>query len=452
MKDSTFDVGEFINRRPVGGYQIVVMLLCAMIMFADGYDVLVMGFLVPTLAKAFRVAPAALTFVFLMQAVGLTLGTYIIGPVADRVGRRRVLIISAVLFGLTTLAAVLATSVFQLGMLRFVAGLFFSAAIPNAIALTSEFSPNRLRGTLINLMFVGYVAGAASGGAIATFLVRGYGWQSAFWVGGLVPIAMAGLLWALLPESIRYCVNRDGRDPRIPGLLCKIDKSLKLDGSERFVLGEPAATGVAVAALFRDGRAAHTLLLWLGYLANLLVISVMGSFFLTYIRNFSGMSLERAAGIASFYSIAGIVAMLFFGSFIDRFGAPRLLAVTYFGAAVALTSLGVMNLLSGWVYFAVFWVGVCVLGGQGGLHALSASLYPTKVRATGVAWAFGLGGVGRFVGPAIGGVVLHEHWSSLPAFVVPFAVPMLIASVAMLVMALLGIPKGDEKASAAGAH
>ena len=151
MNGSPFDVGAFLDQRRVSAYQIMVMLLCALIMYADGYDVMVMGFLVPTLARAFKVAPAALTFVFLMQAVGLTLGTYIVGPLADQFGRRRVLVVSAVLFGLATLSGVLATTVFQLGMIRLVAGLFFSAAIPNAIALTSEFSPSRMRGTLINL-------------------------------------------------------------------------------------------------------------------------------------------------------------------------------------------------------------------------------------------------------------------------------------------------------------
>ena len=144
--------------------------------------------------------------------------------------------------------------------------------------------------------------------------------------------------------------------------------------------------------------------------------------------------------------------MLFYGQLIDRLGAPRLLAITYLLAAVALTAVGLMNLLSGWIYFAVFWVGACVLGGQGGLHALGASLYPTRVRATGVAWAFGLGGVGRFVGPALGGLALHRHWPALPSFIVPFAVPMLAAAAAMLVLALIGLPKGEEKSAAARTH
>jgi AAHS family 4-hydroxybenzoate transporter-like MFS transporter len=453
MEDSAVDVGAFIDRRPVGRFQITVLLLCAAIMFADGYNVFVMGFLVPILAKTFHVAPAALTFVFLMQAAGLTLGAYIAGPIADRVGRRRVLITSALLFGVATLACVLAKSVAQLGLLRFVGGLFFSAAIPNAIALTSEFSPNRVRGTLVNLMFVGYVAGIASGGAIVTLLVRTHGWESAFWFGGLVPLATAALSWALLPESIRYRVSRDPCDPRIPALLKKIDPNLALDGSERFVLSEPLATGVAVAALFHDGRAAQTLLLWLGYFTNLLVITILGAFFVTFLRIFSGMSLARAAGITSFYSIAGIVAMIFYGWFIDRFGAPRLLAVTYFIAAVALTVLGLMNLTSPWVYFVVFWVGACVVGGQGGLNALGAILYPTRVRATGLAWAFGLGAVGRFVGPALGGMVLHRHWSALQAFLVPAAIPILIASLGMLAMTCVGAQDLDkELASAAARH
>jgi AAHS family 4-hydroxybenzoate transporter-like MFS transporter len=439
MQDKIFDVGEFINNRRLGAVQITVMLLCAAIMTVDGYDVFVMGFLLQPVAQSFGVPPAAITSVFVVQSVGLALGTWIVSPLADRYGRRRLLLASAVLFGLLTLATTQARAVNELVALRFAAGLFYGSLIPNAIALTVEYAPERLRATMVNWMFIGYTAGAASGGAVAAFLVGQYGWQSAFWVGGLVPLCFAVILYFALPESIRFCVLRNERDPRIPGLLRRIDPGLALTGTERFTLAEPAASGTPVAALFRDDRAAITLLIWLAYFMNILVITVLGAFLPTFLRNFGALSLERAAGITSFYSISGIAAMLVYGRLIDLYGASRVITLTGIVAAAAVASLGLIDLQSPLIYVVTFFVGAGVIAGQGGLHALSSMTYPTRMRATGVGWAVGAGRVGGMLGPLLGGAALAGHWAALPSFLAAGA-PMLMVAVATFLIGYVLAP------------
>ena len=114
-----------------------------------------------------------------------------------------------------------------------------------------------------------------------------------------MPLGLAVILYFALPRSIRFCVLRDARDARIPGLLRRIDPSLALTGAERFVLDEPPATGTPVAALFRDGRATVTMLIWLAYFMNILVITVLGAFLPTFLRNFGALSLEHAAAVTS---------------------------------------------------------------------------------------------------------------------------------------------------------
>jgi AAHS family 4-hydroxybenzoate transporter-like MFS transporter len=429
MQDKTFDVGEFINNQRIGAAQFMIMLLCAAIMTVDGYDVFVMGFVLQPIAQSFGVPPAAITSVFVVQSVGLALGTWGVSPLADRYGRRRLLIASAVLFGVLTLATTQASSVAELVALRFAAGLFYGSLIPNAIAITVEYAPERLRATMVSWMFIGYTAGAASGGAVAAFLVGRYGWQSAFWVGGAVPLGFAVILYFALPESIRFCVLRDARDPRIPGLIRRIDPALALTGAERFVLDEPPATGMPVAALFRDGRSTITLLIWLAYFMNILVITVLGAFLPTFLRIFGALSLEHAAGVTSFYSISGIAAMLVYGRLIDLHGAPKVITLTGVVAAVAVASLGLIDLQSPWLYVATFFVGAGVIAGQGGLHALSSMTYPTRIRATGVGWAVGAGRVGGMLGPLLGGAALAGHWSAFPAFLAA-GLPMLVVGIA----------------------
>jgi AAHS family 4-hydroxybenzoate transporter-like MFS transporter len=439
MQEKIFDVGAFINNQRIGAAQVMVMLLCAAIMTVDGYDVFVMGFLLQPIAQSFAVPPAAITSVFVLQSVGLALGTWGVSPLADRYGRRRLLLASAVLLGVLTLATTQASSVDALVALRFAAGLFYGSLIPNAIAITVEYAPERLRATMVNWMFIGYTAGAASGGAVAAFLVGQYGWQSAFWVGGLVPLSFAIILYFALPESIRFCVLRNARDPRIPGLLRRIDPALALSGNERFTLAEPSASGMPVAALFRDGRAAITVLIWLAYFMNILVITVLGAFLPTFLRNFGALSLEHAAGVTSFYSISGIAAMLVYGRLIDLYGAARVITLTGIVAAAAVASLGLIDLQSPLIYVVTFFVGAGVIAGQGGLHALSSMTYPTGMRATGVGWAVGAGRVGGMLGPLLGGAALAGHWNALPSFVAA-GLPMLMVAVATFLIGRILAP------------
>jgi AAHS family 4-hydroxybenzoate transporter-like MFS transporter len=435
MQEQVFDVATFINKQRFGRVQLTVVLLCAAIMLVDGYDVFVMGFVLQPVAQSFGVSPADVTPVFVVQSIGLALGSFIVSPLADWLGRRMLLLASAVLLGVFTLALTQATTVGQLVAVRFVAGLFYGSLIPNAVAITIEFAPERLRASMVNWMFIGYTAGAASGGAVAAFLVVRFGWQSAFWVGGALPLAIAAVLYFALPESIRFCVLRDDRDPLIADLLRRIDPSLKLAGNARFMLDEPSG-GMPVIALFEENRALVTLMIWLAYFMNILVITVLGAFLPTFLRIFGGLSLEHAAFVTSFYSISGIAAMLLYGRLIDMFGAARVITLTSVAAAVAVASLGLIDLQSPSLYVAAFFVGAGVIAGQGGLHALSSMTYPTSMRATGVGWAVGAGRVGGMVGPWFGVAALSGHWGAFPSFLAAGS-PMLVVALAAFLIGIV---------------
>ena len=448
---ASFDVGAFLDRQRIGRTQILVLALCMLAMAIDGYDMFVVGFVLPAIAKDFTVSPAAVTPVLVVQQIGLAIGSLVVGPLADRFGRRTMLCASALAFGIFTLLATQAHSVTQLAVLRLLAGLFFSGVVPNAIALTTEIAPHRLRATLVTIMYCGFTGGSALGGILAAHLLGAIGWRGAFWGGGLLPILLVPLFRFALPESLRFRVERDAGDPRIPGMLRSLDPALRLGGSERFSLDEEKVRGMRVGALFRDGRAAPTLLLWFSFFMNLLAINLIAAWIPTFFRIFGHMSLERAVVVSTIAAWAGVAVMLFYGRVMDALGAARILTASYVLGAAGVALLGIVDWNSWFFYLAIVIEGAFIIGGQSGLNALSATLYPTGMRATGVGWAFAAGRIGSMAGPAVGGFMLASHWTRLPVFLT-MALPVLLVAFGTLLVGF-GAPEGGKTgAAAAGAE
>src|ERR1700730_12091209 len=168
---SPVDVAEFIDQHPVGRFQIKLLLICAAVLFLDGFDTQAIGYVAPALAKEWGLTKAALGPVFSAGLFGLMIGALVFGPLADRIGRKKIIIFSTLAFGIGTLVTAFVQDVNTLLAIRFLTGLGLGGAMPNVIALTSEFSPHRRRATMVMVMFCGFSVGAALGGLIAAALM-----------------------------------------------------------------------------------------------------------------------------------------------------------------------------------------------------------------------------------------------------------------------------------------
>jgi AAHS family 4-hydroxybenzoate transporter-like MFS transporter len=426
-----FDVSEFLDRPVFGAYRIFIFSLCTLVMVVDGYDVFVVGYVVPALAKSFGISPHEVTSVFVLQTIGLGLGAYAVSPFADRIGRRKLILVCTALFGILTLLCTRATSIGELSVYRFFASLFFGAVVPNLVAVTSEYCSHRSRPTLVMVLFIGFTLGAGGGGYLAAILVQHDGWQGAFWMGGLTPLVFAVALYFWLPESIKFLVLRGDRPDEVAARLRRIDPAVDLAGVTGFTIQEEKSGAIPVVALFSQGRAAATLALWLSYAMNLFVLTLVASWAPTFVHLFSGAESEQAAGIAALFSLGGIMSPLLLGMFMSRYSANRAMAVNYVLGGGALVFLGLVsaNILLSAV--GVFFVGWFVVGGQGGINALAAMLYPTEMRATGLGWAVGAGRVGSVFGPALGGYMLAQHWAATSIYLLA-AGPLLVAALATI--------------------
>jgi MFS transporter, AAHS family, 4-hydroxybenzoate transporter len=426
----TVDLAQLINQLDMGRFHFQLLALCAAVVFMDGFDAQAIGYVAPSLSQAWHLAPGALGPVFGAGLFGIMLGALVGGPLADYIGRKSVIIFAAIFFGLCSLITAFAGNVEQLLIIRFITGAGLGAAMPNSIALISEYSPKRHHAIMVMAMFCGFSLGAALGGVVAGLLVPTFGWPSVFIFGGVVPLLLVPLLWIALPESVRFLLLRDANDPRINVIVEKLAGMPA--GAARFFIGEEQHETFTVVQLFTHRRAVATVLLWVVFFMNLLNLYFLSNWLPTLIHDM-GLSISTAAFTSSLFQVGGTVAPFLLGWLVDRYGFYSVLIVTYGLAAVVFAFLGSVGPDLAMLMGTVFAAGFCIVGAQSGSNALAASLYPTSVRSTGVGWALGIGRIGSIIGPVVGGILLAQHWDRSQLFLFG-AVPALCALAAVAAM------------------
>lgn len=409
--NGTIDVVDFIENRKIGAFQVRIFILCLAVALTDGYDAQVMGYVMPAVAKAWHLVDrAAFGMIFSIGFAGLLIGSLVFGLLADRFGRRAMILLCTVVYAFFTFITVFAHSVDVLLVLRFMTGLGVGGAIPNIIALMVEYSPKRKRATMATLVQSGISIGSVVVGFIVAPMLPRIAWTGAFYIGSIAPLLLIPLLAFQLPESIRFLVVQKRPRAKIVAVLAKLDPAFQDDGNTDIVAAEHARTGVPLKHLFTEGRGALTLLLWLSFLLNVFVILSLVPWMPTLLTSID-FSLGHAAQIAAMYSIGGLCGALIFGALIDRFGAYRVLPLTYAIGAISVACIGMWGPSTALVVLCVFGAGLCGSGGQYGANSYAGSFYPTFIRSTGTGWALGIGRIGGAFGPLVLGGLLSLGWS-----------------------------------------
>jgi AAHS family 4-hydroxybenzoate transporter-like MFS transporter len=307
--------------------------------------------------------------------------------------------------------------------------------MPNIISLTSEYSPQARRATLVTLMFCGFPLGAVLGGLVSAQLMPHFGWPVVFYLGGVLPVILVPFLLLWLPESIRYLSARGGAQDKPLAILRRLDPAGAYSDATRCVLPEQKAEGSPISQLFAEGRGFGTALLWVMFFCNLLILYFLINWLPSVLRQ-AGMPIERAIIGTVVLNAGGIIGGLTLGRLVDRRRAFGVLTISYTAAAALVAAIGLSaNSAIPVVMAIIFAAGFFVIGSQYCMNALAANYYPTALRSTGVGWALGIGRIGSIIGPVVGGAMIALGWDT-PQLFTATAMPALVAAVAAFLIGM----------------
>jgi MFS transporter, AAHS family, 4-hydroxybenzoate transporter len=426
------DTRALIDESPFGAYQVFVFVLCFLAATIDGYDVQVIGVAAAGIRETLHLQPTTLGLVITAGQVGVMLGAIVLGPLADRIGRKRLMIAAATIFGFFSLLTAVASTVPELVALRVLAGLGMGGIVPAAIAYGAEYAPRRLKATVAAWVWMAVPVGGMIAGFSAVWLLPVWGWQALFVVAGVIPLVLVVLLAFAMPESLAFLSSRGGEQAKMRKIAARIAPSLPADAE--LYMSEEKLPGVPLKHLFKEGRGTGTVLLWVMFFLNYFILLFFLSWVPTLIKIATGSTTALGTSLA-LWNIGSIVFSAAIGRIIDKFGYYRILAPQFVLIALSMWALGLTINAPLWLLMsAITIMGALAGSASSGLMALASASYPVAIRSTGIGSAYSIGGrTGALIAPMIGGVLLQMHWS--PAAMCYLAgVPMLLGTAVLLLL------------------
>jgi benzoate transport len=382
--------------------------LCWIAVLLDGFDLVVVGTVVPTLRtpEVWGLSGSGATAVITAGLVGMMIGALTIGTLTDLIGRRKALIGAVISFSIFTLLCAFAPNAEVFGVLRFLAGLGLGGALPTAIAMVNEFSRAGRSGRATTTMMTGYHVGAVATAALAIVVIPELGWQWMFVIGALPALVLVPVMIVKLPESAAFLVAH-GRRAEAEEVAARYGLELEQPAAPVAAgAGETSAGGVAATlrTLFASAYLRNTVAVGVTSFMGLLLVYGLNNWLPTIMRE-AGYDLGDSLAFLLVLNVGAIVGLLVAGSVADRVGA-RAAGMAWFAAGAVFLALLSVELPTAGLYAMCFATGCFVFSAQVLVYAFTSAHYPPQVRATALGWSAGAGRTGAIVGPVLTGALV----------------------------------------------
>ncbi|EXE35662.1 MFS transporter [Acinetobacter baumannii] len=398
------DIFNELKTRPMNSYRWLLVGLCILLNIVDGYDVQVMSFTAASVSKEWALSGSVLGILISLGLVGMAFGSLFIAPIADKVGRRTIILSCLLLSGITMLFSSHVMNPYQLGILRFITGIGIGGLLTNGAVMANEFSTTKWKNLSVALLSTGYAIGAVVGGMIAYRLIGTVGWRSVFMCGGIFTLTVLVLVYFVLPESVEYQLIK-----RQPNSIERINKTLakfNIQAIHSFPAYKELTHGkVSIKTLFKGNFKARTIFVWIAF------FSVMAGqyFILTWtpkLLTMAGMTPEQGVSLGIILNFGGILGAILMAFLTVRYQINLVLSSFFALTAIFIT----VFVLNSGNYIYSMWIAVLVgifnNGCVAGMYALANSTYDTEIRATGVGSAITMGRLGGILSPLGAGYLL----------------------------------------------
>jgi len=440
------DLHKLADEARFNRFHGLVLFWCALIIIFDGYDLAVAGVALPSIMKEMGVSPTNAGFMVSSALFGMMFGAIFLGTIADRIGRRRAIVICIALFSIFTAAAGLTHEPVSFSVMRFLAGLGIGGVMPNVVAQMTEYAPRRIRSTMVTLMFSGYAVGGMLAALLGKGLIEAYGWSSVFLAAGL-PVLLIPAILKSMPESMPFLIKANRLD-ELQRLASRLDPTYRPGAGDTFALPrEDKAVSAPIGQLFQEGRGFSTVMFWIAFFMCLFMVYALSSW-LTRLMASAGYSLGSALTFVLVLNFGAMIGAVAGGWLADRFHIKYVLVGMYVLAAVSITLLG-YGAPTELLFLLVGLAGASTIGTQIVTYAYVGQFYPMAVRATGIGWASGVGRSGAILAPIVIGSLVGLSLPLQQNFMA-IAIPAVIAAVAVALIQH-GRSAGAAHAEASGA-
>jgi len=414
---------HIIDHAKFNKFHLMILLWCSFLMVFDGFDLTVYGTVVPVLMKNWNISPIEAGVLGSYALFGMMFGAMIFGTLADKLGRKKVILICVFIFSLFMILTGLTTSPGLFGLCRFITGLGLGGVMPNVIALMSEYSPKAIRSRMISIMMAGYSIGGIIAATLSMVLVPNFGWQSVFFFAGL-PLLFLPLMYRYLPDTAGSLIARKQFE-ETKQILVKVNPLYTPVEGERLVIGNSKNSSFPFITLFSERRGFSTIMFWAAFFMSLLMIYGLNTW-LPKLMTEAGFPLGSSLRFLLMLNIGATMGAVIMGWLADIWGAKRVLILFYTLAAITIMCLGIAHQMF-LLYLLVAVAGAATIGTQNIANAYVSQYYPISMRSTGLGWALGIGRIGAIVGPTFGGILLSSNTSVQFNFIA-FAIPGAIAA------------------------